>query len=77
MGTLHIDPILLRETQLRNLNLKDAVETFIRGFIDHPSEEVKEIKISPFIERLGVDLNLPVDFDEKEAYRKHLEEKYG
>lgn len=77
MGTLRIDPVLLREAELRSLNLKDAVETFIHGFINHPSEEIKEIKISPFIERLGVDLNLPADFDEKEAYRKHLEEKYG
>ncbi|ADV42708.1 hypothetical protein [Bacteroides helcogenes] len=36
-----------------------------------------EQKISERVARLGVDLGLPADFDEKEEYRKHLEEKYG
>ena len=33
-------------------------------------------QVTPFVESLGTDLHLPADFDEKEAYRKHLEEKY-
>ena len=32
--------------------------------------------ITTFVESLGTDLHLPADFDEKEAYRKHVEEKY-
>lgn len=76
---LHIDPALMREAQrlarLRNVNLSDTVEAFIRRFINEEKKTDKEIKITPFVAHLGVDLGLPPDFDEKEAYRKHLEEK--
>lgn len=34
------------------------------------------IEITPFVKQLGGDLDLPADFDEKEAYRNYLEEKY-
>ncbi len=36
----------------------------------------KKIKTTPFVESLGFDLNLSKDFDDKEAYRNYLEEKY-
>ena len=52
------------------------VEAFIQKFISQSKEGNKQIKITPFIESLGVDLNLSLDFDEREAYRKYLEEKY-
>lgn len=77
---LHIDPALLdearRQARLRNINLSEAVEAFIRRFISEEKKKDAEIKITPFVARLGTDLGLPPDFDEKEAYRKHLEEKY-
>jgi len=79
-NSLHIDPVLLREAErqarLKNVNLSEVVEAFIRKFVNHPEEEKKIIRVTPFIERLGVELDLPAHFDEKEAYRKHLEEKY-
>lgn len=78
MKTLNIDAELLRKAELRarylNINLSEAIEAFIHQFIEQPVKK-EEIKITPFVERLGVDLDLPADFDEKEAYRKHLEEK--
>ena len=40
----------------------------------HEAEQA--VRITPFVKQLGIDLNLPADFDEKEAYRKYLEEKY-
>lgn len=77
---LHIDPALVREAQqkarLRNINLSEAVEGFIRRFISEEKENNGEIKITPYVAKLGTDLGLPSDFDEKEAYRNHLEEKY-
>ncbi len=80
MDTLQINPALLREAKqqarLRNINLSEAVETFIRRFISQSIDEDKKVKVTSFVSQLGVDLNLPADFDEREAYRKHLEEKY-
>lgn len=77
---LHIDPALVREAQrrarLKNINLSEAVEAFIRRFISEEKGKDDEIKITSFVAKLGTDLGLPADFDEKEAYRKHLEEKY-
>lgn len=81
MSTLRINAELLRQAEqqarLQNISLDQMVEGFIRRFVNSSgSNSAEKIKVTPFIERLGVDLNLPADFNEKEAYRKHLEEKY-
>lgn len=81
MSTLRINAELLRQAEqqarLQNISLDQMVEGFIRRFVNNSdSKSAEKIKVTPFIERLGVDLNLPADFNEKEAYRKHLEEKY-
>ena len=80
MGTLQIDSVLLHEAEqaarLHNADLTQVVESFIRRYIEQTNSNKQAVKITPFVKRLGVDLNLPADFDEKEAYRKHLEEKY-
>lgn len=77
---LHIDPALMREAQRqarrRNIDLSKAVEAFIRRFISEEKEKDGDIKITSFVAKLGTDLGLPADFDEKEAYRQHLEDKY-
>lgn len=77
---LYIDPVLVREAQqiasLRNINLCEAVEGFIRSFINEDKDKDSEIKITPWVARLGTDLGQPSDFDEKESYRNHLEEKH-
>lgn len=77
---LHIDPALMREAQRqarrRNIDLSKAVEAFIRHFISEEKEKDGDIKITSFVAKLGTDLGLPADFDEKEAYRQHLEDKY-
>ena len=81
MNTLHIDGELLRraeqQAQKQNINLNQLVEAFIRRFVQNPdNEKMENAKVTSFVERLGVDLDLPENFDEKEAYRKHLKEKY-
>lgn len=40
------------------------------------NEDVAVDGISPFVRSLGTDINLPKDFDEKEAYREFVTEKY-
>lgn len=81
MDALRIDAELLRQAeqkaQKQKVNLNQMVEGFIRRFLkDSSSKNMEHYKTTPFVERLGVDLDLPSDFNEKEAYRKHLEEKY-
>lgn len=77
---LQIDPSLVREAQwqarLKNINLSEIVEAFIRRFINEEKEKDGEIKITSFVANLGTDLGLSPGFDEKEAYHKHMEEKY-
>ena len=47
-NSLHIDPVLLREAErqarLKNVNLSEVVEAFIRKFVNHPEEEKKNNK---------------------------------
>lgn len=80
MTSLHIDPALLREAEQqakrKNIDLSKAVESFFRHFISQAEDREDTVKITPFIERLGTNLDLSADFNEREAYRNHLEEKY-
>lgn len=80
MGTLQIDSVLLHEAEqaarLHNADLTQVVESFIRRYIEQTKKGKRTVGVTPFVEQLGVDLDLPADFDEKEAYRRHLEEKY-
>lgn len=46
------------------------------AFIKTELSKKQREKIDPFVSSLGVDMQLPADFDEKKEYRKHLEEKY-
>ena len=80
MNTLQIDSSLLHEAEqiakLHNVNLTQIVESFIRRYVEQMRKEEPSVPITPSVNQLGVDLNLPADFDEKEAYRKYLEDKY-
>ena len=80
MGTLQIDSVLLHEAEqaarLHNADLTQVVESFIRRYIEQTKKGKRTVRVTPFVEQLGVDLDMPADFDEKEAYRRHLEEKY-
>ncbi len=81
MNTLQIDSVLLDEAlkmaKQRNIDLTRMVESFIRNFVEKSARPQERPKITPYVRRLGVDLDLPADFDEREAYREYLEEKHG
>ncbi len=80
MNTLQIDSVLLNEAEqlakLHNVDLSQMVESFIRRYVEQMGKGNEPAKVTPFVKQLGVDLDLPADFDEKEAYRNYLEEKY-
>ena len=75
-----IDSDVLQQAELyarqRNINLNRLVEDFMRKFIRQSQNEKNDIKVTAFVESLGVDLNLPSDFDDKKAYQDYLWEKY-
>ncbi len=75
-----IDSDVLQQAELyarqRNINLNRLVEDFMRKFIRQSQNEKNDIKVTAFVESLGVDLNLPSDFDDKKAYQNYLGEKY-
>lgn len=55
---------------------RTRAERFAEIFKDVKHIQRKALKKDSFIESLGTEIELPAGFDEKEAYRKHLEEKY-
>ena len=81
MNTLQIDSVLLDEAlkmaKQKNIDLTQMVESFIRNLVEKSAKPQERLKITPYVSCLGIDLDLPADFDEREAYRKYLEEKYG
>lgn len=76
--TIDINPELYKEAQELALSekksLNSIIEEFLKAFIK--SKEERTVKISPFVRNLGVDMDLPTDFDEKKEYNEHLEKKY-
>ena len=80
METIQINPTLWHEAEQlakrHHTDLTQMVESFIRHYIEQMNKKKPEEQVTPFVESLGTDLHLSADFDEKEAYRKHLEEKY-
>lgn len=80
MDTIQINPTLWHEAEQlakrHHTDLTHMVESFIRHYIEQMNKKEPKEQVTPFVESLGIDLQLPADFDEKEAYRKHLEEKY-
>lgn len=77
--TLQIDEALMaeavRKADKEKLDLNIMVENFIRRFLSSNVTK-RKIRVTPFVESLGVDCNLPSDYDEKNAYREHLSKKY-
>lgn len=67
MDILRINPALMRKVKQQN-RLRNIYKVV---------KEDKQIEVTPFVSQLGVDLNLPSDFDEREAYHKHLQEKHA
>ena len=77
METIQINPTLWNEAEQlakrHHTDLTQIVESFIRRYIEQMNKKTPKEQVTPFVESLGIDLHLPADFDEKEAYRKHLE----
>ena len=69
METIQINPTLWNEAE-------QLAKRHHTRYIEQMNKKTPKEQVTPFVESLGIDLHLPADFDEKEAYRKHLEEKY-
>lgn len=56
-------------------SLSTMVEQYFDG-IASPLKAAGEETITPFVKSLSMPMNLPPDFDERAAYRAHLDKKY-
>lgn len=57
------------------ISLSKMIESYLDS-ITQQQEENKKTSITPLVESLSGVIDLPADFDHKEAYRDFLEEKY-
>jgi hypothetical protein len=58
----------------KKISLSSLIENYL-NFVTAASEEAAEI--TPFVKSLSGAVALPEGYDEKEAYKKHLLEKYS
>lgn len=82
METLQLNPRLLHEAffyaKQRKINLQKMLEDYIKLFVQESvARKADPAEVTPLVESIGFDLHLPADFDEKEAYRKHLMDKHA
>jgi len=78
--TLKLDKYVIEEAKIyaasHNRSLSKIVESYLKSILDKNSDKKEEIIISPFVESLASDTNIPNDFDYKLEYSNYLTEKY-
>lgn len=75
--TLSLNQDIIREAKVyakeNNVSLSKLIENYLAALTRNRS---KKIKITPLVKSLSGVVELPKDFDEKEAYTDYLIEKY-
>lgn len=77
--TLKLNQEIIEKAKLYASNKKLSLSRLIENYLSSLTNEVKkenEIEISPFVKSLSTGIKIPADLDYKEAYSKHLTEKY-
>ncbi len=58
-------------------SLSRMIESYLKSLIDKESPDSKDdIEISHFVKSMQTGINIPADFDYKQAYGDYLTEKY-
>jgi hypothetical protein len=60
----------------QNRSLSRLIETYLSTLVDPKNETESNVSITPYVKNLGMELPIPVDLDDRKAYRDYLEEKY-
>lgn len=58
-------------------SLSGMIESYLKTLI--ATDEIQsenDIEISPYVKSFRTGVKIPADFDDRKAYRDHLEEKY-
>jgi hypothetical protein len=76
--TLKLEKAVIEEAKKyaasKNFSLSRLIESYLKSLISKDMGD--SIAISPFVKSLSTGLTLPLDLDEKEAYRNHLAGKH-
>ena len=58
-------------------SLSRIIESYLRSLIFKNNSEAKDgIEICPFVKSMATGVNVPADFDDKQEYSRHIEQKY-
>jgi len=61
----------------KNKSLSRMIESYLKSLIEKDkSQEDDDIEISHFVKSMKSGVNIPLDIDDKKAYRDHLFEKH-
>lgn len=75
--TLSLDQSIIEKAKVyaksNNTSLSKLIESYLATLTKRPK---KKPEITPLVESLSGVIDLPTDFDEKEAYSEYLIEKY-
>ena len=82
--TLNIEPGLIDKIKVvakkRNTSISKMAESFFKTEVEKEKEPFKimsQEELPDWVKELAISGDPILDFDNKAAYRKHLEEKYG
>ncbi len=75
--TLKLDQDIIEQAKnyakMKNTSLSQLIESYLRMLVEpRPIHEV-----TPFVTTLSRIVNLPENFDSKEAYKKYIQDKYS
>ncbi len=77
--TLSLDKYIVEDAKKyaasQNKSLSKIIESFLKSILDKNTDKKDEIIISPFVESMTSDLNIPIDFDYKAEKFNYLTEK--
>ncbi|MBP9151030.1 MAG: hypothetical protein KBF73_01975 [Flavobacteriales bacterium] len=79
--TLKLDKSVIEDAKKYAASHQQSLSRIIESYLKvltakEPQKGKEEIEITPLVKSLSGVIKLPTDFDERKAYRDHLEEKY-
>ena len=78
--TLRLDEKLLERATLYATKHKTTLQAMVENFVQSIAKEAdlspEKLPISDFVESMATKVNIPVDFNYKDEYGKHLTDKY-
>jgi len=74
--TLSLDQGIIKKAKVYAKSNNTSLSKLIESYLDALTRKTKRKPITPLVESLSGVIDLPADFDEKEAYSEYLSKKY-